>query len=552
VKDGAVQFLSIAALSPAPANARKDLGNIDELAESIAVQGLLHPIVVREITKDQFEIVCGHRRFMACKKLGLKDVKCSVIAASDDGAAAIRAVENLQRKDLSLFESAAELEKLRAAGLTWAEIADRLGKPASWVARRAKLLALSPKIMEDLKSKDNPLAAWTPAMFEMLARYKEAVQNQVARRTWITDVERLREALKEFEHRLADAPFKTDDAELIPAAGACDTCVKRTSAEPTLFEDYDVKKDDTCLDPACFTRKKNELLVIKERTLREQNPDLVLVNDGYGGNNGGLFKGKSVLPSWNVRSAKKGDKGAVAALVVAGDKAGKTIYIKKPAPNEVEKAEPKKDPEKEKRERIEAAQVTHYCAGCLKWLEKQKKSPGDYIKAMPLKTVYALIYAFGAAAEDDYANPLKLYMKAPKIADADIPRHLAGAVINQISENCYSFPRNKAAADWLYEVFGKTVKEIEDLWTLSVLAHPLPKAVAAKKPDKAKAADAKCRVCGCSEAKACVDKNGKACHWVEADLCSACASNAKKKKQTKGGGKKSSSSTSSKEAAANE
>src|SRR5262245_21222213 len=84
---------------------RENLADISELATTINQKGLLQPLVVR--TKaDHYEIICGNRRYQACKKLGWKKITCHVLEIGDKEAYEISLIENIQRKTLSPIEEA--------------------------------------------------------------------------------------------------------------------------------------------------------------------------------------------------------------------------------------------------------------------------------------------------------------------------------------------------------------------------------------------------------------------------------------------------------------
>ncbi|MCK4888787.1 MAG: ParB/RepB/Spo0J family partition protein, partial [Candidatus Aminicenantes bacterium] len=107
---------------------RKDFGNIDELARSIGEKGILEPILVR--AKDgKFEIIAGERRFRAAKIAGLREIPCIEFEIPDNEALELSIIENIQRKDLNVYEKAYSLKSLSDIyGYTHEEIAKKLGK----------------------------------------------------------------------------------------------------------------------------------------------------------------------------------------------------------------------------------------------------------------------------------------------------------------------------------------------------------------------------------------------------------------------------------------
>lgn len=93
-----IEQIALANIHPSPTNPRKTFEGIEELAASIAEQGLLQPIVVRPMRKDgQFEILAGARRYRALKHLKRETAPCKVMVAEDGQARALQIVENLQQ-----------------------------------------------------------------------------------------------------------------------------------------------------------------------------------------------------------------------------------------------------------------------------------------------------------------------------------------------------------------------------------------------------------------------------------------------------------------------
>lgn len=102
--------------------------DLQSLMASIKKDGLLHPIGVREISGEQFEIVYGNRRFMACQKLGWHSIPVSIISLkNDEDRDSLNLVENLHRADISTHDEGRIYYALQKQGLTTAEICARVG-----------------------------------------------------------------------------------------------------------------------------------------------------------------------------------------------------------------------------------------------------------------------------------------------------------------------------------------------------------------------------------------------------------------------------------------
>jgi ParB family chromosome partitioning protein len=137
--------LPIELLKPSASQPRQafDEDAIEELAASIRSKGLLQPILVRPAGEGQFEIVAGERRWRAAQKARLHDVPVIVRELTDEEAAEIALVENVQRVDLNAVEEARAYQRLiEVHGRTQEEIARAVGKSRSHVANAARLLQL--------------------------------------------------------------------------------------------------------------------------------------------------------------------------------------------------------------------------------------------------------------------------------------------------------------------------------------------------------------------------------------------------------------------------
>lgn len=128
-----VRLIPIERIAPNPHQARSSLGNIQELMSSIKLKGVLEPIIVR--TKgEQYEIIAGERRFVASKNVGLKEIPAIEMNVGDNEAMEISLIENLQRKDLDLFEEADGLKALMDIyHYSHSDISEKIGKGRSTI-----------------------------------------------------------------------------------------------------------------------------------------------------------------------------------------------------------------------------------------------------------------------------------------------------------------------------------------------------------------------------------------------------------------------------------
>lgn len=122
---------------------------LEELAESIRIQGIIQPILVRELTSGDYEIIAGERRWRAAQRAGLEQVPAVVRKINDETAMAVALIENIQRENLNPIEEAAGFQRLMDEfGMTHQEIADTVSRSRSSVSNLLRLLNLEPGVRE--------------------------------------------------------------------------------------------------------------------------------------------------------------------------------------------------------------------------------------------------------------------------------------------------------------------------------------------------------------------------------------------------------------------
>jgi ParB/RepB/Spo0J family partition protein len=233
-----------------------DKAALAELADSIKKVGVLSPIIVRQVN-GHFEVVAGERRLIAAKDAGLAAISVDVRAFTDEQVIEIQLIENLQREGLHPLSEAEGYEALMKLGHSADEVAEKLGKTKSYIYARIKLLALSADARKAFyEGKFPPSSALLLARIPMpvqLEALKEIISNPYDDAPMsFREVRRL--IHETYMLRLAEAPFPTGDVNLVPEAGTCGACPKRTGNQPELFED--VKGKDLCTDPGCFKMKR--------------------------------------------------------------------------------------------------------------------------------------------------------------------------------------------------------------------------------------------------------------------------------------------------------
>lgn len=135
-----------------------DPESLAALADSIAANGLIQPIVVRSTENGMYQIIAGERRWRACKMAGLTEAPVIIMQLDDRKTAELALIENLQREDLNAVEEANAFRSLiDEYGLTQEEVSRRIGKSRSAVANSLRLLDLPEEILKLLA--DNSLSA---------------------------------------------------------------------------------------------------------------------------------------------------------------------------------------------------------------------------------------------------------------------------------------------------------------------------------------------------------------------------------------------------------
>jgi len=125
---------------------------LNELAESIKMQGIIQPITVRQLTQDHYQLISGERRLQASKLAGLKTIPAYVRTANDQQMLEMALIENIQRENLNAIEIALSYQRLISeCSLKQEELGDRVGKNRTTVNNYIRLLKLPPDIQVSLR-----------------------------------------------------------------------------------------------------------------------------------------------------------------------------------------------------------------------------------------------------------------------------------------------------------------------------------------------------------------------------------------------------------------
>lgn len=137
-------------IKPNPKQPRQEIDQqkLKELAESIKEHGVVQPIVVRELNDGSYQLIAGERRWRACQLLNLETIPAVVTDYSDEKAAEVALIENLQRENLNpLEESIAYQSLINEFNLTQEDVAKRVGKSRTYITNMLRLLALPDEVL---------------------------------------------------------------------------------------------------------------------------------------------------------------------------------------------------------------------------------------------------------------------------------------------------------------------------------------------------------------------------------------------------------------------
>lgn len=380
-----LKSLPLSALVPSPTNPRThfDTDKLQELGESLKVLGQLQPIVVRKMPitvvpaeklehghDDYFEIVCGHRRYLALEIAKLETAQALVRELSDRDVLEAQIVENGQREDIHPMEECIgfgrilENPEYKALPDPVQTLAEKIGKSKSYVYQRLKLSDLTEESRKEFEAGQFSsghailIARLTPKdQYDAITflcyetewknvagvsghyRGSRCNQNESVRdlARWITNQK---------GSDLTKVAWCRDSLSLLPQAGSCAQCEKR--------------ENDLCLDKACFEKKQNAHVHASVQEVQSTGTEPLLISTKWSTDL------KGVLTSEDYKVVAKEDPNAVPAVrVEAGQydvSLGEVVYV---VPRSKESGKQAKTQwqidaeEKSKRERLKAKIELH-------------------------------------------------------------------------------------------------------------------------------------------------------------------------------------------------
>ncbi|RUR26997.1 ParB/RepB/Spo0J family partition protein [Legionella qingyii] len=168
-----------------------------ELAQSIKKQGLLQPLLVRELSDGRYEIIAGERRWRASQLAGLTEIPVILKQVDDETAMAMALVENLQREDLNAMDQARAMHRLtHEFSLTHQQVADLLCKSRAAVSNFLRLLALSAGVKKLLEHGDLDMGHARALLMLEEEQQNQVAQLIIAKNLSVRETEKLVERIK--------------------------------------------------------------------------------------------------------------------------------------------------------------------------------------------------------------------------------------------------------------------------------------------------------------------------------------------------------------------
>lgn len=191
---GELQKLPVEQLKPGRYQPRKDMSPeaLEDLAASVKAQGIIQPIVVRPVGKDEYEIIAGERRWRAAQLAKLELVPCLIKDVPDEAAVAIALIENIQREDLNAMEEATALQRLLDEfQMTHQDVAQAVGKSRTTVTNLLRLNNLQDGVKVLLERGDIELGHAKLLLALEGEQQADVAQQIVAKDMTVRDAEKL-------------------------------------------------------------------------------------------------------------------------------------------------------------------------------------------------------------------------------------------------------------------------------------------------------------------------------------------------------------------------
>jgi ParB family chromosome partitioning protein len=339
-----VQDIPLTNIQESKTNPRRtfDETKLAELADNIRQYGVLQPVLVRPLPDSEnlfYELVAGARRYRASKLAGRETIPVSVRELTDSQCLELQLIENLQRADVHELDEArgyAALMQLQPETHTVETLAQKIGRSEKYVYARLRLNHLVEEVQRAFYAAKVTvahafeIARLQPndqrrALQECFPHHKTAAAILKDGKAEAVTVRQLRTWVEQEIHLdITNAPFDPQDDALLPAAGSCAACPKRTGNNPLLFPE--VRQKSICTDRSCYRAKVEALVQIRIKPLEEKGEKPLRVSHAP------TWQTKSrkadVLYDGQYRTVKKAEcPQTKSAVVIDGQKAGNMLHV---------------------------------------------------------------------------------------------------------------------------------------------------------------------------------------------------------------------------------
>ena len=181
-----LRSIDITKIQPSRYQARTQIAeqSLQELADSIKIQGIIQPVVVREIGLDKYELIAGERRWRAAQLVGLTEIPAIVKQMNDKTVMAVGLIENIQRENLNVIEEARGFCRLiDEFGLTHEQIAEAVGRSRSAISNSLRLLKL-PELIQNLLYENKLEMGHARALLSLSVDKQLELANKAIQNAW--------------------------------------------------------------------------------------------------------------------------------------------------------------------------------------------------------------------------------------------------------------------------------------------------------------------------------------------------------------------------------
>lgn len=327
---------------PCDTNPRKSMDEdaIIDLAKSMHDVGLRQPITIRLDDNGKYEIVSGHRRFKAAQELKWHSIPAMIREVGDEEILEIQIIENLQREDLSAMDEAAGFKSiLQRESFDW--LCSRIHKSKKYISDRLKLNDLVDEAQGYVHLGILPITHAIMISKLPIDEQKKCIEKCIEEDWNISEDKKVctltTSQLREFIEDvlmidLDRACFDLDDSELVPAAGACAACPKRTGNQNLLFQE--ITEDDKCTDAACYHIKEKAHVDANLKKAKEDHGKDSVFTGQVVPNSTSTVKVKGINVPFTDKKAKGKDQVCVVVTKDGGlnkTGLGKTVWVDKEA-----------------------------------------------------------------------------------------------------------------------------------------------------------------------------------------------------------------------------